>query len=64
MPALAKELADLQPDVILSNTTAVTAALQRETRTIPIVFVVVADPVGSGLPFGRSLPTSTLAEVR
>jgi putative ABC transport system substrate-binding protein len=44
----AKELVELQPDVILSNTTPVTAALQRQTRTIPIVFVVVSDPVGSG----------------
>jgi putative ABC transport system substrate-binding protein len=43
----AKELVDLQPDVILANTTLVTAALQRETRTIPIVFVGVRDPVAS-----------------
>jgi putative ABC transport system substrate-binding protein len=48
MPALARELVTLQPEVILSNTTPVTAALHRETRTIPIVFVVVSDPVGSG----------------
>ena len=46
---LAKELVALQPDVILSQSTPVTAALQRETRTIPIVFAAVADPVGSGL---------------
>jgi ABC-type uncharacterized transport system substrate-binding protein len=50
----AKELVDLQPDVIFSHTTPVTAALKRETRTIPIVFVFVADPVGSG--FVASLP--------
>jgi putative tryptophan/tyrosine transport system substrate-binding protein len=56
MPVLAKELADLRPDVILANTTAVTAALQRETRTIPIVFVVVADPVGSGFVAGLPRP--------
>ena len=48
MQALAKELVGLQPDVILANTTPGTAALQRETRTIPIVFVNVGDPVGSG----------------
>ena len=42
----AKELVALQPDVILAQGTPGTAALQRETRTIPIVFVVVADPVG------------------
>jgi putative ABC transport system substrate-binding protein len=54
MRLLAKELVDLQPDVILAQTTPVTAALQRETRTIPIVFVIVVDPVGSG--FVASLP--------
>jgi putative ABC transport system substrate-binding protein len=52
--AFAKELVALQPDVILANTTPVTAALQRETKAIPIVFVVVSDPVGSG--FVASLP--------
>jgi hypothetical protein len=45
----AKELIDLQPDVILANSTSVTAALQRETRTIPIVFAGINDPVGAGL---------------
>jgi putative ABC transport system substrate-binding protein len=45
----AKELVALKPDVILSRTTPVTAALRSETRTIPIVFVVVSDPVGDGL---------------
>jgi putative ABC transport system substrate-binding protein len=50
----AKELVDLQPDAILSDTTPVTAALERETRTIPIVFMTVSDPVGSG--FVASLP--------
>ena len=38
MQVLAKELVDLQPDVILANSTPVTAAFQRETQTIPIVF--------------------------
>jgi putative tryptophan/tyrosine transport system substrate-binding protein len=54
MRIFAKELVNLQPDVILSLSTAATAALQRETRTIPIVFAAVADPVGSG--FVASLP--------
>ena len=54
MEALAKELVELRPDVILASTTPVVAALVRETRTIPIVFVVVSDPVGSG--FVASLP--------
>jgi putative ABC transport system substrate-binding protein len=43
--ALAQELVGLQPDVILTGTTPATAALQRETRTIPIVFADVGDPV-------------------
>ena len=44
----AKELVKLQPDVILANSTPVTSALQRETQTVPIVFAVVGDPLGSG----------------
>jgi putative ABC transport system substrate-binding protein len=54
MQVLARELVDLQPDVILASTTPSTAALMSETRTIPIVFVVVSDPVGSG--FVASIP--------
>jgi putative ABC transport system substrate-binding protein len=49
MRALAQELVGLQPDIILTTTTPATAALQRETRTIPIVFVGMADPVASGI---------------
>src|SRR5262249_2571177 len=37
--ALAQELVGLQPDIILASTTQATVAIQRETRTIPIVFV-------------------------
>jgi putative ABC transport system substrate-binding protein len=47
--ALAKELVSRQPDVILSGSSATTVALQRETRTIPIVFAGVTDPVARGL---------------
>jgi putative ABC transport system substrate-binding protein len=47
--ALAQELLGLQPDIILASSTAVTVALQRETRTIPIVFVGAGDPVASGI---------------
>jgi putative ABC transport system substrate-binding protein len=54
MKVLARELVELQPDVILASTTPSTEALMRETRTIPIVFVVVSDPVGSG--FVASIP--------
>jgi len=50
----AKELVALQPDLILSHTTPTTAALLQQTRTIPIVFAFVADPVGSG--FVASFP--------
>src|SRR6516162_1956296 len=49
MRALAQELVGLQPDIILTNSTPATAALQRETRTIPIVLAGVGDPVASGL---------------
>ena len=44
----ARELVALQPDLILSQSTPATAALLQETRVIPIVFTIVADPVGSG----------------
>jgi putative tryptophan/tyrosine transport system substrate-binding protein len=54
LQVLARELITLQPDVILGQTTPIVAALQRETRTIPIVFSNIADPVGSG--FVASLP--------
>jgi putative ABC transport system substrate-binding protein len=47
--ALAQELVGLQPDIILASTIATTVALQRETRTIPIVFVNLRDPVASGI---------------
>src|SRR5262245_6410266 len=48
IPAFAKELIGLQPDMILAQSTVATAELQRETRAIPIVFVQVSDPVGAG----------------
>jgi putative ABC transport system substrate-binding protein len=43
--ALPQELVGLQPDVIVASTTPATLAVQRETRTIPIVFAIVSDPV-------------------
>ena len=51
--SLAKELVELRPDAIFGQTTPVIGALARETRTIPIVFVTVSDPIGSG--FAASL---------
>jgi putative ABC transport system substrate-binding protein len=48
MQRFAKELVALQPDLILTQSTPITATLLQETRTIPIVFALVADPIGSG----------------
>src|SRR6202047_3217320 len=50
----AKEMVASQPDLILSSSTPTTAALLEQTRTIPIVFGIVTDPVGSG--FVASFP--------
>ena len=50
----AKELVALQPDLILSSSTPTTASLLQQTRTIPIIFANIVDPVGSG--FVVSLP--------
>jgi putative ABC transport system substrate-binding protein len=47
--ALAQGLVGLRPDILLANTTAATAALQRETPTVPIVFAGLSDPVASGI---------------
>ena len=49
----AKELVALQPDLIITQNTPPTAALLQQTSTIPVIFVIVADPVGSG--FVKSL---------
>ena len=54
--ALAQELVGLQPDIILTEGRLATAALQRETRTIPIVFANVSDPVASGIVPGLNQP--------
>ena len=53
---LAKELVDLRPDAILGQTTPVIGALARETRAIPIVFVTVTDPIGSGFAANLARP--------
>jgi putative ABC transport system substrate-binding protein len=47
--ALAQELVASQPDIIVTSTFPPTVAVQRETRTIPIVFANVANPVASGI---------------
>jgi putative ABC transport system substrate-binding protein len=46
---LAQEVVGLQPDIILTQGVVPTVAVQRETRTIPIVFASGADPVASGI---------------
>jgi putative tryptophan/tyrosine transport system substrate-binding protein len=52
----AKELVDLQPDAIFGATTPVIGALARETQTIPIVFAIVSDPIGSGFAASLARP--------
>jgi putative ABC transport system substrate-binding protein len=54
--ALAKELVDLPSEVIVAQSTPVTAAVRRETRTIPIVMAAVADPVASGFVAALNQP--------
>jgi putative ABC transport system substrate-binding protein len=54
--AFAKELVGLQPDTIVTHATPATVAVQRETRTIPIVFVNVGDPVAGGIVPGLNQP--------
>ena len=49
IPQFAKELVALEPELILANSTPATASLREHTRTIPIIFVQVIDPVGAGL---------------
>jgi ABC-type uncharacterized transport system substrate-binding protein len=53
---LAKELIQLQPDVILAGTTPAAIALHRETQAIPIVFVLVLDPIGEGFVASMARP--------
>jgi putative ABC transport system substrate-binding protein len=59
-PSLAKELVALQPDAIIAYSTPIATALRRESRTIPIVFVNVFDPIGSGLVASLARPGGNL----
>ena len=54
MKRFAKELVALQPDLIFTSSTPATGAMVQATHTIPVIFVLVADPVGSG--YVASLP--------
>jgi putative tryptophan/tyrosine transport system substrate-binding protein len=56
MHRYATQLVELRPDVIVGHSTPVVAQLVRATRTIPIVFVVVADPIGSGFAASIARP--------
>jgi ABC-type uncharacterized transport system substrate-binding protein len=56
----AKELVDLRLDAILGQTTSATRALAQETRTIPIVFVQVADPMASGFTTSLARPSGNI----
>jgi putative ABC transport system substrate-binding protein len=58
--AILMELMSLTPDVLVSNTNLVTAVVQSEVRTIPIVFIFVGDPVGSGFVSNDARPNGNL----
>ena len=60
MKTLAKELVDLRPEAIVGQSTPVTSALTRETRTIPIVIVGVSDPIGSGFAANLARPSGNI----
>jgi putative ABC transport system substrate-binding protein len=58
--ALALELLGLRPDVMVANSNAVTTILQSVVRTIPLVFVSVSDPIGSGFVSDSARPTGNV----
>ena len=58
--AILTELMSLAPDVLVTNTNLVTAVVQAEVRTIPIVFISVGDPVGAGFVSDEARPTGNL----
>src|SRR5262245_30518408 len=60
MRAFAKEFAELKPDCILGHSTPVVTALMEATRTVPIVFVSVSDPIGSGFVASMARPAGNM----
>jgi len=56
----AKELIDLKPDVIFAHTTSAVSALAQQTRSIPIVFVLVSDPIGNGFVESWTRPAGNI----
>jgi putative tryptophan/tyrosine transport system substrate-binding protein len=59
----AAELVSLGPDVILANGTAILSALRQATQSIPIVFVLVPDPVGDGFVASLARPGGNLTGI-
>jgi putative tryptophan/tyrosine transport system substrate-binding protein len=59
----ANELVRLRPEVLFAEGTSITAAFQRETREIPIVFVAVSDPIGSGFIASLARPGGNITGV-
>jgi putative tryptophan/tyrosine transport system substrate-binding protein len=60
MRAHAMELVALAPDVIVANSTPLLSTLRETTRTIPVVFVQISDPLGSGIGENLSRPGGTI----
>jgi len=58
--ALAVELMGLKPDLMVSNANLVTAILQAEVRTVPLLFIGVGDPIGSGFVTNLARPTGNV----
>jgi putative tryptophan/tyrosine transport system substrate-binding protein len=58
--AMGEELLGLSPDVMVANSNLVTSVLQSVVRTIPLVFVSVSDPIGSGFVTDLARPTGNI----
>jgi putative tryptophan/tyrosine transport system substrate-binding protein len=58
--AFARELIALEPDLIVASTNQVVSIVKAETRTIPIIFVFIGDPIGSGYAASLALPGANL----
>src|ERR1700732_2487249 len=58
--SFAKELIGMAPDVIVPSSNLVTTIVQQETRTIPVVFILVGDPIGSGYVASMAQPGGNL----
>jgi putative ABC transport system substrate-binding protein len=60
LSSLATELIELRPDMIIAVTAAAAAALRQQTLSIPIVFVLAADPVGQGFVTNLARPEGNI----